>query len=72
MTNLCSTYDDNPAEENINCSANFYNTAAEPAPSSASLAARNAPQVEGGGSVAPTGSVLGALLGTGWHQRRDA
>ncbi len=65
VTNLCSTYDDNPAEENINCSANFYNTAAEPAPSSASLAARNAPQVEGGGSVAPTGSVLGALLGQG-------
>jgi virulence factor Mce-like protein len=63
VTNLCSTY---TGEASITCSANFWNTADEQAqPSTANaLAARNAaPSAgRGGGSVAPTGSVLGALL----------
>jgi virulence factor Mce-like protein len=65
VTNLCSTYTD---EISLTCSANFFNTPAEPPSASASaVAARNAAPAgsAGGGSVAPTGSVLGALLGQG-------
>ena len=64
VTNLCSTYI-TQVEESATCSADFYNTAAEPAKLSAAAARNAAPASAGGGSVAPTGSVLGALLGRG-------
>jgi ABC-type transporter Mla subunit MlaD len=64
VTNLCSTYI-TQVEESATCSADFYNTAAEPARLSAAAARNAAPASAGGGSVAPTGSVLGALLGRG-------
>ena len=66
VTNLCTTY---TAEISVNCSANFFNAPEEPA-SISSATARNASAAgsAGGGSVAPTGSVLGGLLGRGETQ----
>ncbi len=61
VTNTCSTYS---AENFPTCSAMFFNTAPEPA-SASGAANAGASQSSGVGSVAPTGSVLGELLGQG-------
>ncbi|MGH2743425.1 MAG: MlaD family protein [Thermoleophilaceae bacterium] len=61
VTNTCSTYALEPA---TGCNSNFFDPLTD-AGASASLEARNAPEPERGGrgSVAPTGTLLGGLLG---------